>query len=299
MPKRNSSVVGYWLSNAAIRVFLGALHLLPYRTRILWGGKLFATLLAPFLGHRKRVAQNLDFALPDLDPEKRAWMIRRVPELVGRTFLELFSPQAFSEVARAAKVTGPGLAVLEAAREAGRPVILVSGHFGNYDVVRACLIARGFNIGALFRRMNNPYYHAQYIKTIEAIGQPLFERGKPGMAQMVRFLKGGGALAMLIDQYMNAGEPLKFFGHKALTATSAAKLALKYDAALVPFYAIRQQDGLHFELHLEAPIAPSDAATMTQALNDSLEARVRDHMDQWLWIHRRWKGNPAAPDSGR
>lgn len=296
MRKRNSALVRYWLTNIAIRGFLGALRLLPYRKRILWGGKAYSRLIAPVAGHRERIAQNLDHVRPDLSEDARARLIRRVPELAGRTFLELFSPHAFSEVARAAKVTGPGLAVLEAAREAGRPVILVSGHFGNYDVVRACLIARGFNIGALFRRMNNPFFHAHYIETIETIGKPLFERGKPGMADMVRFLKGGGALAMLIDQHMGAGAPLDFFGQTASTATSAAKLALKYDAPLVPFYAIRQEDGLQFELHLEAPVPPSDAATMTQALNDSLEARVRDHMDQWLWIHRRWKGHAPKPD---
>jgi KDO2-lipid IV(A) lauroyltransferase len=91
---------------------------------------------------------------------------------------------------------------------------------------------------------------------------------------------------------MQHGEPLTFFGREARTALSAAELALKYDAALVPTYAIRQPDGLTFEIVVEAPIPPGTAAEMTQALNDSLERLVRGHIDQWFWIHRRWKSRP-------
>jgi Kdo2-lipid IVA lauroyltransferase/acyltransferase len=96
-------------------------------------------------------------------------------------------------------------------------------------------------------------------------------------------------LGLLIDQHMHHGAPLTFFGVAAQTALSAAELALKYDALLVPTYAIRLPDGLNFRIVVEAPIPHSTPEAMTQALNDSLEAIVRDHLDQWFWIHRRWK----------
>ena len=94
---------------------------------------------------------------------------------------------------------------------------------------------------------------------------------------------------MLIDQHMDDGAALKFFGQTAYTALSAAQMALKYDAELVPFYAIRQANGPPFRIILEAPITRGSAEAMTQALNDSLEARVRADMGQWLWSHKRWK----------
>jgi KDO2-lipid IV(A) lauroyltransferase len=213
-----------------------------------------------------------------------------VPELVGRTILELFSPEDLARQAKGAKVHGPGLAILQAAREAGRPAIVVSGHFGNYDVVRSNLIQRGFKVGGLYRRMNNPLFHDLYLKTIQTIGKPLFERGKQGMAGMVKFMKEGGTLAILIDQHMYRGERLSFFGQPAYTATSAAKLALKYKAPVIPVYAVRKDDGIGFDIYMEDEIPPGDPNEMTQALNDSLEARVRANMDQWLWTHRRWKG---------
>ena len=108
-------------------------------------------------------------------------------------------------------------------------------------------------------------------------------------------------LGLLIDQHMAHGAALTFFGRTAMTALSAADLALKYGALVVPVYGIRRPDGLDFDIVVEEPIPEGTPEAMTQALNDSLERRVRDHMDQWLWIHRRWKGGQAleAAAAGR
>ena len=193
-----------------------------------------------------------------------------------------------------ARVTGPGMAAIEAARAEGRPVILVSGHFGNYDVIRAGTIAHGFRVGGIYRALNNPYFNRYYLRNISTIGTPLFERGRRGIGEMVRFLRGGGTVAMLIDQHMHKGEPLDFMGQTAMTALSAAEMALKYDALLVPCYGIRRKDGLTFDAVFEAPVPHTTPVEMTQALNNSLQARIEQNIDQWFWIHRRWKG--GAPD---
>ena len=83
-------------------------------------------------------------------------------------------------------------------------------------------------------------------------------------------------------------------GIPARTAVSAAELALRYDALLIPFYGIRQEDGLSFECVLEAPVPHSNPMTMTQALNDSLSARINASPEQWFWVHRRWRGDEVA-----
>jgi KDO2-lipid IV(A) lauroyltransferase len=142
--------------------------------------------------------------------------------------------------------------------------------------------------------MNNPLFHEFYIKNISTIGTPLFERGRPGLAQMLRHLKSGGTLAALVDVRANAGVPLPFFGQAALTATSMAELALRYDAILIPGYATRQADGISFKAELEAPVPHSDPTTMTKALNRSLEVRVRQNPEQWFWVHNRWKGGDQS-----
>lgn len=277
------------LLNWVIRIILTILHLVPYPLRIRVGGWFFKQIVAPLAGYRRRIRANLDLVLPDIDPFERERLTRAVPENFGRTMIELFSPTEFLDIARKTTLNGPGLQALEQARATKQPAILVSGHFGNYDVVRAKMIDEGFDIGGLYRPMKNAFFNDYYVSTISKIGQPLFKRGRHGMARMVKFLRSGGTLAILIDQHMGQGAPLTFFGQPARTALSAAQMALKYNAVLIPCYAIRQNDGLHFRIELEEPVPVGSAEEMTQALNDSLEKRVRENMDQWLWIHRRWK----------
>ncbi|MFN3970523.1 MAG: lysophospholipid acyltransferase family protein [Gemmobacter sp.] len=270
-------------------MILGLLRL-PYRWRVPLCGWVMAWVIAPLAGYDRRVRENLALILPDLPRAEVRRLMRAVPANVGRTLIEIYSGAEFVARAAALPLTGEGVAALDAAHAAGRPVILVTGHFGNYDASRAALIARGYRVGALYRPMRDPVFNAQYVAAISGIGTPVFPRGREGLGQMLRFLKGGGMLGMLIDQHMGHGAPLSFFGHTALTALSAAELALKYDALVIPTYAVRRPDGFDFEVTVEAPIPHGTPQAMTQALNDSLEALVRRYPDQWFWIHRRWKG---------
>jgi KDO2-lipid IV(A) lauroyltransferase len=184
---------------------------------------------------------------------------------------------------------GPGLAACDEARAQGRPILFVSGHYGNYQAARAAMNVRGYEMGGLYRLMNNPYANAHYVASVEGVGGRAFPRDRRGLAGFVRVLRDGGQGAILIDQYFADGVQLDFLGKPAPTVLSAGEMALKYDALLVPIYAERQDNGLDFAVTVEAPIPPSDARAMTQALNDSLAARITARPDQWFWVHRRWK----------
>lgn len=293
MPADQSSLLptaraGYFLGNLALRALIGLAGLVPYRWRVPAMGWLTARL-APLVGFNRRIRDNLRLVCPDLPETELRRLCRAVPDNAGRTLIELYAGAPFLERAHAAPIIGPGLAALEEARAQGRPVILMTGHFGNYDAARANLIARGHAMGALYRRMANPYFNAHYVRTISAIGTPLFEQGRRGMIEMVRHLKTGGIIAIVGDLHAHGGEELSFFGKPAVTAIVPAELALKYNAVMIPVYAIRQPNGLDFEVVMHAPIPHSDPLRMTQAVNDGLEGLVRAHMGQWFWIHRRWK----------
>jgi len=271
-------------------VMLGLLNLMPYRMRVQFGSWVFARFVAPRAGYRTRVQANLKLIYPDLTEADCARIGDATLRNIGRMVIELLSPKGLRKKALAAPVSGAGWDAMLEARQNNRPVILVSGHFGNYDVIRAGTIARGFRVGGIYRALNNPYFNRYYLRNISTIGTPLFERGRRGIGEMVRFLRQGGTVAMLIDQHMHKGEPLAFMGQTALTALSAAEMALKYNALLVPCYGIRRADGLTFDAVFEEPIPHTTAVEMTQKLNDSLQARIEENIDQWFWIHRRWKG---------
>ncbi|MGC9417528.1 MAG: lysophospholipid acyltransferase family protein [Rhodovulum sp.] len=300
MGKRDRSKGGprAWMVDRAIRTVIAIARVLPYDTRIRFAGWVTRCIVAGPAGYLARAEENLSLVWPELPAAQRRIIARAVADNAGRTLIENYSTAEFLD--RMAQVTphGPGLSALEAAHGAGRPVILVTGHFGNYEAARAALVARGLPVGGLYRPMRNRYFNAHYVRTMEAFGGPVFPQGRRGTGGFVRHLKSGGILVLLIDQYNHRGATLRFLGRPARTALSAAELALRYDAALIPFYATRQADGLSFEIDLEAPVTPDTPEAMTQALNDSLEQRVRANPEQWFWIHRRWKspspGRPAA-----
>ncbi len=160
---------------------------------------------------------------------------------------------------------------------------------GNYDIPRGYFAAEGAEVGGLYKPLANEAFNELYVAAIAGVSAPVFERGRRGLGQMVSFLKDGGMIGVLFDQRMPKTETLDFLGHPARTAFSAAELALKYDALLVPVYGIRQRDGMSFEMVTEAPIPHTDAQAMMQAATDSLAAQVRAHPEQYFWIHRRWK----------
>ena len=278
------------LANAAFLVVMGLARMLPYDRRVPAMGWLFAHVLAPLAGWRGRIRDNLALARPDLTQREVRRLTRAVPDNAGRSLAEIYSGTEFiGRIQQTGHLGGPGLAALEQAAQAGRPVILAVAHFGNYDAMRAALALRGWPVGALYRPMNNEAFNRHYIPAMQAIAQPLFPRGRAGLAAMLRFLKGGGWLALGFDQFDDHGAELRFFGLPTKTVLTPAELALRHDALILPVAGIRQSDGISFHIHVGDPVAHGDAAAMMQALNDDLERLVRKHMDQWFWVHRRWK----------
>lgn len=278
-----------WSLNLLARGLIGLLLALPYRWRVPFAGWMLAHVIAPLGGYRRRIRDNLAHVLPGLPKAEVRRICREVPDNAGRTFAEIYSGPEFLARLQDRLPQGPGMEALRAAQAAGRPVLLVSGHIGNYDAVRGALGAHGYKVGALYRTARNPWINVHYLRAMSRIGTPLFARGRRGLGGMVRHLRDGGILAILIDQHVAPGARLTFFGRPAMTTLSVAELALKYGAVVIPVYALRRPDGLSFDIITEAPIPHSTPEAMMQALNDSLEARVRTHMGQWLWVHRRWK----------
>lgn len=271
------------------RAILGTALLLPYPTRVAFAGWAVSRLVAPVAGWRRRVRENLALVLPDLPKADVERITRNVADNVGRTLIEIYSGDEFIQRVMASPIEGPGVAALNAAREAGRPIVLVTAHFGNYDAVRAKLSRIGFPMGALYRPMKNTAFNVHYLRAISAIAEPLFATDGRGIGGLVRHLKDGGLIGIVADVAAWKAPLLKFFGKPAHTPLSAADWAIKYGAELIPVFGLRQPDGLTFRIHVAEPIAHTTPEEMMQRYNDAVEDLVRQFPDQWFWIHRRWK----------
>ena len=260
---RFSRRAGHYLTNAFIVGLIRLALVLPYKARIAFVGWVVQHVIGPVAGYRARALENLAMIWPQMPQERRAEIASKCLNNVGRSFIENYSARDFPKRMAKNTPTGAGVAALEKAAEQGKPVILVTGHYGNYEAMRACLVARGYDIGGLYRNMKNPYFNAHYVQTMEAFGGPVFPQGRRGTAGFVRHLKDGGQLVLLFDQHVFGAPALDFLGQPANTALSAAELALRYDALLIPFYGIRQADGVSFDKVLEAPVPHSDCLLYT------------------------------------
>ncbi|MBF9030145.1 lauroyl acyltransferase [Rhodobacterales bacterium HKCCE3408] len=279
---------GDWLVDCALGAAIGFGRILPRDRRVPAVAGLGRRVMArtKFLA---RAEEHLAFVWPDMPPARRREIALGSIDNMARTIVENLDPPSLLSRARGWTPEGPGVEALDRAQADGRPAIIVSGHFGNWEAARAALTLRGHRVGALFRPFNNGFLMDRQIAALEGFGVPAFPRGRQGLRDFLRHLKDGGMGGILIDQFVAEGVMLDFLGQPAPTTLSAAELALRYDAPLIPFYGIRRDNGLDFDVVVEGPVPAGTPEEMMQAVNDSLSVRITEHPDQWLWPHRRWK----------
>ena len=284
------------LEYAAVMGFFGAMWLAPYRLRNRWVGACLRGLLGHLLGYRKRVMDNLNLIYPNMPHEQKLEIARQVLDNAGRTFTENMFPAQFQAQNPEIMLHGAGLEAVLQAHKDGCPIMFYSGHFGNHESFRAALYQHGIKVGGMVRRMTNPYFDVQYKRMLDINGRggPVFEADKHGTLAMVKSLKTGTALVLLLDLALSYGMPVTFMGRSVYCSVTAASFALKTKALFVPYFSMRNSDGESFSVEIGTPIEHSDAETMTREATKSLEDRVYADPGNWFWIHRRWKYEPPS-----
>ena len=243
-----------------------------------------------FPAARRRFDRELLSVFPDMARAERMKLCRSMGRNMGQTLFEIYHCDEFQALRDRLTVSGPGLSALQAARAEGKGAIIVSGHFGQWEAVRLALKSRGMETGAVYRPQTNRHYERRLLAGIEAGGKPILATGRIGTKALVRHVRDGGFIAILLDEKYAEGVRIPFLGQQALTSLAAAQLALKYGLPMVPAYGTRVGDGSDFNVEFEAAIPHTDSLTMTMAFNDSLSARILGNPDQWYWMLRRWKG---------
>jgi len=261
------------------------------------GGAITRTL-GPLLPVSRIADINLRHALPELTAHARKRIIRGVWDNLGRTVAELPHIAHLRENTP----TGPGWTVegahhLQAQAEKGGSVLFVSGHIGNWEIMPPACAKYGLPFASFYRAADNPLID-RLIRDMRqtAIGQPvpLFPKGARGAREALHHIASGGRLGVLADQKMNDGIEARFFGHPAMTPSAAAAFSLKYNAPIIMGH-IQRLGPARFKLVVEPPIDPTpttnrqaDILSLTQTLNNHMEAWIRARPESWLWLHRRW-----------
>jgi KDO2-lipid IV(A) lauroyltransferase len=302
---RRRSRVGRWtqarleprLLNLALHLFTGTLGRLPWRAAQRVGSWIGALGWLLLRRDRRRTLDHLAMAFPERSEGERARLGRASFLHHGRTLgecLALFHADG-ADLERLVEVRG--WEEVERARGAGRPILIVTGHCGNWELLAATINSRGLGMVVVARSLDDSTQQRLLAGLRERFGTATLERGVEGAARkLLGALRAGRALGMLIDQDTKVdGVWVPFFGRLAFTPVGAAKIALRQDTAVIPTFIERLPDGTHRATFHPPLDLPDDVTEATAAMTATIEAQIRRVPEQWVWMHRRWRRQPAPP----
>jgi len=247
---------------------------------------------------------NLRQAFPHWDEVRRLRTAREVYAHFGQVLLEILWLHGRSREQVLPLVELEGRDNVEAAFAAGRGVLCVTAHIGNWEMHG---LTHGWMFGPISvvaRPLDNPDLHRRLCEVRTLGGNAVIDK-RHALAQVVRGLKGNRGIAILIDQNVQAQDGIfvDFFGRAAATTTVAAALAVRTGCALLPSHTVLGRDG-RYRLVYDPPLRwtasgdrQADIARLTQQLTSTIEGWIRDAPEQWLWLHKRWKTEPSLEPS--
>ena len=288
------------LEYAAVIAVVQLARLLPMRTVLAAGSLLGAAFYACDRPHRRLAISNLRAAFPLRSEAECDAIARGMFAHFGRLLTALLKFSTMTPAQMLAHVEFEGEDRVRAAHEAGRGVLLFTGHFGFWELnalVHAIAIRP---MAVLARPLDNPLLHALLEAVRRRTGNAVIYR-RGAIRRVLRSLGGNQAVAILIDQHIQSADAVyvDFFNRPAATTSALAALAIRTGAPVVPVFALPLPGG-RFRMvyeHAVVPPAPDDAdgiRTLTQRCTDVLEMYVRRYPELWLWMHRRWRDDSGT-----
>ncbi|MBD1155701.1 lysophospholipid acyltransferase family protein [Pelagibacterales bacterium SAG-MED16] len=185
-----------------------------------------------------------------------------------------------------------GIENLNKIKNNNKPVVFISGHFNNFELMAMQIEKNGINLAAIYRPLNNVFLNKtmEQIRT-KYICKNQIRKGRSGTRQILENLKKGNSIALMIDQRVTEGIKIDFFGNLASTTTIPAQIIKKYECDLVPIY-IERLKKYNFKMYVSQPIAINSKKSqeeISKHLNKILEKMILKNPDQWIWTHNRWK----------
>lgn len=279
-------------------LFIGAVRMMGVDRASDFGGWLGRTF-GPMSGAHKVASRNLKLAFPDKDAAWHETILREQWDGLGRSFAEF--PLMDKILPSTGRVEVVGKERLVEIAENRIPVVFVSGHLSNWEVMPAAIVDSGVICEMTYRAANNPYVDKRIKESRFRYGVRLFApKGGDGARELLEGMKQGKSVVLMNDQKFNSGVAAPFFGHLAHTAPGPTRLAIRFGTVLQPM-SVQRLKGARFRAVVHDPIVPpktgdrtADIEAGVRMINAFMEDRIRERPAEWFWVHRRWPNEVYA-----
>jgi KDO2-lipid IV(A) lauroyltransferase len=251
-----------------------------------------AGLIGPFFRSKNLVVSNIVKALPNLDQNR----IDKISKNMWSNYGRILSEYVFIKDIRESKIKDiieiDGQIILDEIKKDNKPVIFISGHFNNFELMAMHIEKSGIDLAAVYRPLNNKFLNF-FMERIRKkyICKNQIKKGISGTRQLLNCFKNNISVALMIDQRVSQGIKSNFFNHDALTTTIPAQFYKKYNCKIVPVY-IERRNNINFKITIHKPLEyklDDTIESITLDLNNILEKLILQNPDQWIWSHNRWK----------
>ena len=256
----------------------------------------FASLLSkkigPFFRSKELISKNILKAFPNISKDDLNHVATNMWGNYGRILAEYVFLKNFRKTTPTINLKVVGQEILDEIRKNKKPVIFISGHFNNFELMAMHIEKSGVNLATIYRPLNNPFLNV-LMENIRKkyICKNQIKKGFAGSRQLLSFFKNSYSIALMIDQRVSQGIKSKFFNIEAYTTTIPAQLVKKFNCKIVPIYIERIGD-VNFTLTINNSIEYSNEYSIkdiTLDLNQRIEKMILNRPEQWIWSHNRWK----------
>jgi KDO2-lipid IV(A) lauroyltransferase len=283
--------IKYFLQFLFISSFLIFFKIIGLKFSRVVGSKLFS-IFGPIFRSKKIIKQNISFAFNESDKEFKKVIINEMWKSYGKIFAEYVFLKYFRKIKPEKFLNIKGQKVLEEIKHSKEPVIFVSGHFDNFELMAMHIEKSGIDLAAIYRPLNNIFL-GPIMENIRKkyVCRKQIKKGISGTKEILKYFKSGTSIALMIDQRVSQGVKSLLFRNVASTTTIPAQFVKKFKCKVVPIY-IERQSNDDFMIEVMQPINFDDGETIeniTLKLNQLLEKMIIRNPYQWIWSHNRWK----------
>ncbi len=255
--------------------------------------KFFALIFRCFgsvIKSNKIIDKNLKYFDKEISDLKKKEIISGMWSNYGMTFVEYIFLKKFRQEDSHIKIVGKD--ILKNIIDKKKPVVFISGHFANFELMSMEITKAGVQLATIYRPLNNFFLNPfmEYLRK-KYVCQNQIKKGRKSMREIVNYIEKKNSIALMIDQRLSEGEKISFFKKEALTTTLPAQLALKYNLDIVPIF-IERKNNNSFEMVIYEALNISNFKNkieISNKLNEVLENMIVKKPNQWIWTHNRWK----------